>query len=128
MSLIRTHRSSDPLASLLRLQGTFLRSFDLPARVDTALRARADDQGYEIRLEIPGTPPEDVVVETRDRVVEISIRAGEDSEHPTWSRSVRLPNDADVNQTEAQYLHGVLTVSIPKQAEAKPRPVEIRVS
>ncbi len=131
MSLIRTHRSLDPLESLLRLQGPFLRSFDLPGRVDTALRLRtdgADGQGYEIRLEMPGTPPDQVVVETRDRVVEISIRAGEDSRDPARSRSVRLPNDADVDRAEAQYLHGLLTVLIPKKQAAKPRQIEIRVS
>ena len=80
MSLIRTHRlvrrAEDPLESLLRLQGNFLRSFDLPARADTALRASADDSGYEVRLEIPGTDPGDIVVETRDRVLEISIAGG----------------------------------------------------
>ena len=131
MTLIRTRRSLDPLESLLRLQAPLLRSSDLPGRVDTALRLRTDGaggQGYQIRLEIPGTPPDGIVVETRDRVVEISIRGGEDSRDSTRSRSIRLPNDADVDRAEAQYLHGVLTVSIPRKEEAKPRQIEIRVA
>ena len=120
-------RTRDPFESLLNLQGSFLRSFDLPARVDTALRTTADGSGYEVRLEIPGTAPEDVVVETRDRVLEISVKSS-DSEAVAWSRSVRVPNDADVSCAEAEYLHGVLTVTLPKKEEAQPRQIEIRVS
>lgn len=118
MSLIRTR---DPLQSLLRLQGSFLRSFDVPAPPDTALQTRADESGYELRLEIPGTAPDDIVVETRDRLIEISI-AGPFA----GARTVRLPNDADMSATDAQYLHGVLTVSVPKKALPLPRQIEIR--
>jgi HSP20 family molecular chaperone IbpA len=118
MALIRTH--SDPLASLLRLQGSFLRSFDQPARADTALRTKAHENGYEVRLEIPGTAPDDIVVETRDGLLELSI-AGR-------SRSIRLPVDVDLSATEAEYLHGVLTVSVPKKACAQPRQIEIRTA
>jgi HSP20 family molecular chaperone IbpA len=128
MSLIRTQRvrkTEDPLESLLRLQGRFLRSFDLPARADTALRTSADESGYEIRLEIPGTAPDDVVVETRDGLLEISIKGGDQNE-VAWSRSIRVPNDSDLGAIDAQYLHGVLTVSIPKKEEAQPRQIEIR--
>ena len=128
MSLIRIQRArktEDPLESLLRLQGRFLRSFDLPARADTALRPPADESGYEIRLEIPGTAPDDVVVETRDGLLEISIKSGDENE-VAWSRSIRVPNDSDLGATDAQYLHGVLTVSIPKKEEAQPRQIEIR--
>ncbi len=124
MSLIRTR---DPVEVLLRSQGGFLRSFDLPTRIDTALRASADESGYDVRLEIPGTPPDDIVVETRDHVLEISIK-GADDEPASWSRSIRVPNDADVALAEGEYVHGVLTVRIPKKAEAKPRQIEVRVA
>ncbi len=131
MSLIRTHRlvrrAEAPLESLLRLQGNFLRPFDLPARADTALRTSADASGYEVRFEIPGTAPEDIVVETRDSVLEISIK-GSGEDEVAWSRSIRVPNHADMSRTEAHYVHGVLTVSIPKREEAQPRQIDVRVA
>jgi len=43
------------------------------------------------------------------------------------SRSLALPKDADVEGIEAEMLHGVLTVTIPKVAETVERATTIEI-
>jgi HSP20 family protein len=60
-------------------------------------------------------------------VLEISVK-GSGEDEAAWSRSIRVPNHADMSGTEARYVNGVLTVSIPKREEAQPRQIDIRVA
>ena len=43
----------------------------------------------------------------------------------TFSRSVRLPEHVDAEKIEAAYTNGVLTVTVPKAAGARPRTIPI---
>lgn len=42
-------------------------------------------------------------------------------------RTFQLPNTADVEGISANLKNGVLTVSVPKRADAKPRQIEVKV-
>ncbi|MES4787118.1 MAG: hypothetical protein C4294_16345 [Nitrospiraceae bacterium] len=42
-----------------------------------------------------------------------------------FSRSFRLPNNVDPGKVSASYKNGVLTISLPKREEAKPRRIMI---
>lgn len=44
------------------------------------------------------------------------------------TRSFSLPNTVNTEQIQAQYSDGVLTVTLPKRAESKPKQVKINVS
>jgi HSP20 family protein len=44
----------------------------------------------------------------------------------TFARSLRLPQTADTERIEASFDNGVLTVSVPKSEQAKPRTIEVR--
>jgi HSP20 family protein len=46
----------------------------------------------------------------------------------TFSRSFSLPNTVNTEAIKAEYNHGVLTVQLPKRAEAKPKQVKVNVS
>ena len=46
----------------------------------------------------------------------------------TFSRSFSLPNTVDTQAIKAQYTDGVLTVTLPKRAESKPKQVKISVT
>lgn len=46
----------------------------------------------------------------------------------SFSRSFSLPNTVDAQAIKAQYTDGVLTVSLPKRAESKPKQVKINVT
>lgn len=45
-----------------------------------------------------------------------------------FTRSFSLPNTVNTEQIHAQYNDGVLTVTLPKRAESKPKQVKINVS
>jgi len=45
-----------------------------------------------------------------------------------FTRSFSLPNTVNTEQIQAQYNDGVLTVTLPKRAESKPKQVKINVS
>jgi HSP20 family protein len=96
-----------------------------------------EPEGWVVRVEVPGVAPENLVVETHARTLEVS---GKREEHaPTegsflrrerwtgeFARSIQLPADLDGSRAEAAYRHGVLTIRIPRREEAKPRQVRIQ--
>ena len=44
----------------------------------------------------------------------------------SFSRSFTLPATVQTDQVEARFEHGVLTISLPKQEESKPRKITIK--
>jgi HSP20 family protein len=46
----------------------------------------------------------------------------------SFTRSFALPNTVDADKIHAEYKNGVLTVELPKRAEAKPKQVKVQVS
>jgi HSP20 family protein len=103
---------------------------------DHRLKTDADEFGYSVRLELPGVAPERVKVETRDHVLSIVVETEHVAEDETsesesrveFSRTIRLPNDADPARAEATHRYGVLTLCIPKREEAQPRQIPITVT
>ncbi len=92
---------------------------------------------YVLRLELPGVPPENLTVESRENA--LSIAGKRETEVPAggslhrrersgaeFSRSFQLPEDAEPGGAEARYEHGILTVRVPKREEAKPRQIKVR--
>jgi HSP20 family protein len=46
----------------------------------------------------------------------------------SFSRSFSLPNTVSTDAVRAEYRNGVLTVSLPKRAEAKPKQVKVNIT
>ncbi|MGH9794314.1 MAG: Hsp20/alpha crystallin family protein, partial [Candidatus Acidiferrales bacterium] len=46
----------------------------------------------------------------------------------SFSRSFALPNTVNAEQINAEYRNGVLTVTLPKREEAKPRQIKVTAS
>lgn len=89
-----------------------------------------DDEGLVLRLEVPGIPTEDLKIETRDRTLVIEAKASEvegPGGHAGFQRALRVPEDVDLEKTDARYEHGVLTIRIPKLEAVKPRQVEVKI-
>ena len=105
-----------------------------------AMDVRENDQHYSITVELPGARKEDVHVELDQGV--LTIRGEKTSEreekkehcrysersYGSFSRSCRLPSDADADRLEASFKDGVLSVTIPRTEEAKPRTIAVKAS
>lgn len=105
-----------------------------------ALDVREDDTSYTIMAAAPGVKQEDINVQLHDGVLsieaEIKSEATRENErtlvqerrYGRFARSLRLPNDVDGDNIQARYQDGVLTLTLPKVAQAQPRKIAISSS
>lgn len=88
------------------------------------------DNAY-VRAELPGLKREDISVEVVDGALTIEAaretKEGERAESFRFSRSIALPDTVRADGVSAAYEHGVLTVTLPKREEAKPRKITVAV-
>jgi len=120
----------------LRTMGSRVADWFAPAS-----EAAVDDGAYRIRIELPGVDEKDVKVSLQDGVVTVSGQKQSKREETdeTWyfsefeygsfSRSFRLPPDADPAAVQADLKDGVLTVSVGKKSpEAAKAGAEIPIT
>ena len=50
-----------------------------------------------------------------------------ESYYGSFTRSFRIPDTVDYEKINAEYKNGVLTVTLPQKAEAKPREIPVSV-
>jgi HSP20 family protein len=98
------------------------------------------DGHYEIIAELPGVNSTEVKVVVRDGVLTLSgerpvTSAAEGvkthlSERQTgaFQRRFTLPKDADGERVSAAFKNGLMTVSVPKREEVKPKEIEIQIA
>lgn len=96
-----------------------------------------DDDAYYIDAEIPGVNKDDIEVSVEGNRVAINAEAKREKEKKdekelvverSWGKAYRafaLPSDIDGNRTEARYDKGVLTLTLPKQANGKARRIAV---
>ena len=91
-----------------------------------------DKENYYVRAELPGVDRNDVNVEMVEEYLTISAsrKNTQDGNEQSFSfsRSVSIPESVQNEKVSAQYQDGVLTVTLPKKEEAKPRKIAISVS
>ncbi len=130
-----------PFAALDRLRDETLRLFGGGNGAGDAwappLTLSETEAGYEVLAPLPGCDPAKLEVSVEGDVLRIAgERAGvpEDAVRRfaterfagRFLRTLELPRAVDAAAVEAQYRHGVLRVTLPKAAEARPRRIEIR--
>lgn len=149
MALIRFSPRFSPLDALLSLQRELDRAVESPTPgFDLSVSGRgvfpptnvfSDKEGYIVRMEVPGVDPAALTIEANSRT--LTIGGKRETAAPEgasfhrhersggeFSRSLQLPADLDLSKAEATCKHGMLTVRIPKKAEAKPRQIEIKAA
>jgi HSP20 family protein len=91
-----------------------------------------DKDNTYVRAELPGIARNDLNVEMAEGFLTISAARktkgpeGEDSF--SFSRSVAIPEEVHADKVSAAYENGVLTVTLPKKEEAKPRKISVAVN
>jgi HSP20 family protein len=92
-----------------------------------------------LRAELPGVRSEDLSITVEGRHLTLSgERRPPDTgnvafhrrERPwgKFSRTIRLPDDLDLEHVEAQFRNGVLTLTVPVAAAAKPRQIAVNAA
>ena len=144
MALVRTARPF-PVARVAApedLFDGFERLFEdaFPTRSDVpvAMDLYETDEALVLELGVPGLTAEaiDVAVEGRQLTVRAELPAAPAEEarrywvrtmpRGAFTRSVRLPSGVDTEAIDARVQAGMLTLRMPKVAEAKVRKVEIQ--
>lgn len=124
------------LADPFRTMGSKLAEWVAPAS-----EASVKDSAYTIRMELPGVAEGDVDLSVHDGVVTVKGEKKSEREEKgeTWyfserqfgafSRSFRLPPDADEAAVTAELKDGVLTIGVAKKAPAEePGARKIRIA
>ncbi len=105
-----------------------------------ALDVHEDKDNYIVKAELPGMKKEDIDVSLQDGVLSISgeRKSEESTENTTlyrserffgrFQRTVKLPASVSADKIKAQYKDGVLTVTLPKTEEAKPKQIDVQVN
>jgi HSP20 family protein len=91
-----------------------------------------DKNNTYVRAELPGVNRADINVEVVDDYLTITASrkadAGDNAESFSMSRSVLIPDSAQADKVSASLENGVLTVTLPKREEAKPRKINVSVN
>jgi HSP20 family protein len=140
----------DPLEAMTPLRDVmnrlFEESFILPERLEVSaarafpmdLRESDDKQQYILEANMAGFKPEEInITSSGDTITIHAAKKGEEKTEKAgyirrerymgeMSRTVTLPSHIDADKIQATYDQGVLTLRIPKTAEAKPRQIPVQ--
>ncbi len=156
MKLIRYHNSPshyNPASSYAGLRHELDSLFDLAFPAFSAFQSRGlfddrqdtfpidlyqDKEAYNVRAELPGFRKEDLSVEVIDGTLTITghqktesdktnKEAAVTTQERSVTRSISLPEQVKTDKIQARYENGVLTMTVPKREEVKPKQIAIEV-
>jgi HSP20 family protein len=139
----------DPFRDLMSIQGELNRLFGRTYAGEgegvrgpwaPAIDLYEDKERFVITLELPGIAPDDVDISVEDGTLTVSGERSFYEERDeanfhrverrfgSFGRSLTLPSTADTDRIEASFDAGILTISIPKKEEAKPRKIQVKAT
>jgi HSP20 family protein len=91
-----------------------------------------DKENTYVRAELPGVSREAIGVEIVDGALSIQAsrkeKTGEGENTASFSRLVSIPDEVQADKISAAYENGVLTVTLPRKEEAKPKKINVSVN
>ena len=156
MKLMRRERREDrgalaPTSDLNRIRNEINRIFEDPFSL--MRESRSFFEGWEpsvdiyedkdkttVRAELPGMRKEDIHVNLDGDTLTISGERKQEEEHKNgeayrserffgrFIRTITLPHAVDPKKIQANYKDGVLTITLPKSEDSKPKQIEVRTS
>ena len=143
-SLIRWEPFSDLISLRDAMDRLFEESFVRTRGFPTVFRAEglAIDM-YEtagslvVKTSVPGVKPEDIEITITGSMLTIKGKTKieekvekenyvrQERRYGSFHRSVALPESVVADKAEAVYEHGILTLTIPKSEEAKPKTIKV---
>lgn len=92
-----------------------------------------------VRASVPGIQPDQLDISVENNVLTIRGEVAQEAQsegtkvyrretfYGSFSRSLRLPENLNLSEVDAQFKNGVVTISIPRVIEEKPEPIKIQV-
>jgi len=139
----------DPWADFKTLQDEINQLFNIdryPAArgifdrsLSPAMDVIEDQEGYTIHMELPGVDQKDLEITMASQVLTIKGEKGGNKEEKkgksfrkeSWSgsfqRTLPLPNSVDPDKIKADLSKGILTITVPKREEARPKQISVKV-
>lgn len=146
MNLIRWQPFSDMVTLRQAMDRLFDDSFVRPARftglfgegAETPVDMYQTDEEVVVKATVPGVKPEQVDVTITGDTLTIKGETKTEEEvkkenyfrqersYGAFSRSILLPSSLQTDKAEASFENGVLTLTIPKAEESKPKQIKIK--
>ena len=142
----------EPFRDLLTTQREFDRLFKeafSPMSGETEVSTRSwappvdiyeTDDAIVLKAELPGIDPKDVEVRVEDNTLYLKGERKYEKEvkeqnyhriersYGSFARSFSLPSSINAEKVKAEYKDGLLTLTMPKREEAKPKTIKIDVT
>ncbi len=84
------------------------------------------DDGYRVRIPLPGIAPENVTVDVAGRTIHVrALERDRDTEMTRYEEVLTLPASVDAEKIGATFRHGLLELTLPYQDAVKPRRIAI---
>lgn len=140
----------EPFRELATMRDVMDRFFDEPfmrlptvwereqGTMSLALDVMENPENYVVKASVPGINPEDIEITLDNNMLTIRGESKADTErkegeyhlrerrYGSFYRSVTLPANVKADQIEAVNENGVLTLTLPKAEEAKPKKIEVK--
>ena len=96
------------------------------------------DDEIVVKASLPGIKPDEVQINVTGEVLTLKgeIKHEEDKKEKAWhiheqrygsfERSVALPTDVVADKAKAEFENGILTITLPKAEEVKPRTITVK--
>ena len=106
------------------------------SRLKPAVNIREDEKNYVLDLAIPGIDKKDLKIDMKDDVLTISSETRKEDEqendgykrrefsYTSFCRSFYIPENVNQDKIAASYKDGILSITLPKQEEAKNKKVK----
>jgi len=148
MAIVRFEPFCGPVAAQSQFERLFREAFS-PALGENEVSTRTwappvdiyeNGDNLVLKAELPGVNPDDVEIRVEDNTLylkgerKFEKEVKEQSYHRversygTFTRTFSLPNSIDAVKVAANYQDGVLTLTMPKKEEAKPKTIKINVA
>lgn len=116
---------ADGLNRLFDLAGRLGNYVHEPSRMSADLFE--DDSNYYTRLELPGVKKEDLTVELEENTLSVGFgrKSADEESGEVFKRAITVPDGIDPEKVSARLEDGILTVTLPKAENRKPRQITV---